>query len=448
MAVTTRRLSTSGRWLIDEHGRKVVLRGVNAGGRAKMPPFIPFDFDAASFDASDDAFFAHIAALGSNAVRLTFSWEALEPIEGQRDLVYWARYRAMIDAAHAHGLGVIVDFHQDAYASPFCGDGFPLWTFGTLAHDAPHYDCTYVKWSLPYFDRMSVLNQAFERFWTDADGIRTKFASMWQFVATDLASHPAVLGFEPMNEPGPGTGDPSVFQQTTLPAFYTQLGNVIEAAAGPSVIFGGTNAGDASATHTFVPPALGRFVFAPHYYDALAFLNVEDVDPARLRTGLVTTLALPGDPVVPVVIGEYGMPNQNGSKEAYLDAMLTLFDEYRLNAIEWDAHVSTQLWNGEDFTVFNPDGTERDWARALDRPYPRAIAADDATFSFDVASSTFELDVVGASADVTEVYVPTRRFGRAPHIAVHGARWNWMPDEQILLLAAAPGATFSARVAP
>lgn len=446
--VTTRRLTTAGRWLSDNRGRKVLLRGVNAGGRAKMEPFVPFDFKVGGFDAAKDAYFERIAALGSNAVRLTFSWEGLEPVEGQRDLAYWARYRAMIDAAWAHGLGVIVEFHQDVYASPFCGDGFPLWTLGALAHGAPHYDCSYLDWSLPYFNPQSTVNQAFERLWTNADGIRTKLASMWQFVATDLAHHPGVLGFEIINEPGAGASDPWVFQQTMLPLFYTQLGMVIEAAAGPAVVFGGTNASDASANHTLVLPDLGQFAFAPHYYDTLAFLNIEIVDPVRLRAGLLTTITLPGNPQVPIVLGEYGMPNANLAKEGYLDAMLTLFDEYKLNAIHWDAHVSTELWNHEDFTVFNSDGSERDWARALDRPYPRAIAGADATFSYDLGTSAFELAVTGATAEVTEVYIPNRRFGASPQVTTHGARWNWHSDQQTLLLAAPPGTSYTVRVTP
>lgn len=446
--VSTRRLTAAGSWLIDQQGRKVLLRGVNAGGRAKMAPFVPFDFAAGGFDAAKDAYFERIAALGVNAVRLTFSWEGLEPVEGQRDLAYWARYRAMIDAAHAHGLGVIVDFHQDVYASPFCGDGFPLWTLGTLPHGPAHHDCSYLNWSLPYFNPGSTVNQAFARLWTNADGIRTKLASMWRFVATDLARHPGVLGFEIINEPGAGTSDPAVFQQTTLPAFYEQLGAVIEAAAGPSVIFGGTNAGDASANHTLVLPNLGHFAFAPHYYDALAFLNVEIVDPTRLRAGLLTAIALPGSPQVPIVLGEYGMPNANGVKESYLEAMLTLFDEFELNAFHWDAHVSTELWNHEDFTVFNPDGSERDWARALDRPHPRAIAGTDVTFSYDLPTSVFELTVTGSTAEVTEVYIPKRRFGASPQVTTHGARWNWRGDQQLLLLAAPAGMTYTVRVTP
>ena len=446
--LTTRRLTTSGRWLLDEQGRKVLLRGVNAGGRAKMAPFVPFDFAAGRFEDEADSYFERVAGLGVNAVRLTLSWEGLEPVEGSRDLAYWHRYRAMVDAAHAHGLGVIVEFHQDAYASPFCGDGFPLWTLGTIAHGPPHYDCSYLNWSLPYFDPGSTVNQAFARLWSNADGLRSKFASMWQFVAAELGPHPGVLGFEIINEPGVGTGDPSGFQQSVLPAFYAEIGAVIEAAAGPAVIFGGTNAGDSSASNALALPKLKSFAFAPHYYDALAFLNIDLVDPARLRSALLKTIALPNDPKIPIVVGEYGMPNTNPAKEGYLDAMLGLFDEYQLHAIHWDAHQSAQLWNHEDFSVFHPDGSQHEWARALDRPYPRAVAGGDVTFSYDLTTSVFELAVTAATAGVTEIYIPKKRFGDDPQVSTQGARWNWLPEQQLLILAAAPGQSYTARVTP
>ena len=49
-----RRLRASGTALIDAAGRQVLLRGVNAGGRSKLPPFLPFPFaESARPDQAD-----------------------------------------------------------------------------------------------------------------------------------------------------------------------------------------------------------------------------------------------------------------------------------------------------------------------------------------------------------------------------------------------------------
>jgi endoglycosylceramidase len=412
-----------------------------------MPPFLPFDFTPDGLDASLESFFAHVQALGVNAVRLTLSWEGLEPAEGQRDATYWSRYRAMIAAADRHGLHVIVDFHQDAYASPFCGDGFPLFTLGGLPHGAAHYDCGFYEWALPYYDSNSVLQQAFSRLWNNDDGIRTKLGDMWRFVATDLAHDPGVAAFEPINEPGVGTGDRTAFEQTTLPAFYVEIADIIHEAAGRDVaILGGVPAGDATAAHHLVVPPVTSFVFAPHYYDGSAFLGLPQPDDAALAAGVATSIALPSAPDVPVIIGEYGMPNANRQKGDILDRMLDLFDAKNLSAMHWDAHVSPQLWNHEDFTVFAPDGSEQEWAGSLDRPFPRAIAGADVTFAFDRAATRFTMTVTGATDGVTEVYVPARRFGATPRVTATDARGAFGPDPQLLLLSATPGASYAVTV--
>ncbi|HEY3357840.1 MAG TPA: cellulase family glycosylhydrolase [Polyangia bacterium] len=444
--VTTRRLQAAGRDLRDEHGRLVLLRGFNAGGRAKMPPYLPFDAAPADTAAAADAFFATLEGLGANVVRLTLSWEALEPVRGARDLDYWQRYRALVDAAHAHGLAVIVEAHQDVYASPFCGDGLPLWTLGDVPHGLPRYDCGALDWALPYFDPASPVNQAFQRFWDDADGIQTDFVAMWRFVATELDGHPGVAAFEVLNEPGPGAAEPAVFESTALPAFHARVGAAIRAQAGDVVVLGGAVAGAASDAHAVALPDLPGFVYAPHYYDSVAYLGIDLVDPERIRAGIVQSIALPGDPAVPVVIGEWGVPNRNPGKAAYVEAMVAVFDELRLHAVAWDAQAAAERWNGEDFSVLGPDGAEASWADAVARPYPRAVAGASFRFGFDPAAARLWLEVDGAAAGVTEVFVPVRHFGAAPRVAT-SARWRWLPDAQTLLVAAAPGGTYRVDVA-
>jgi endoglycosylceramidase len=80
----------------------------------------------------------------------------------------------MIDAAWAARTSrVIVDFHQDVYASPFCGDGFPLWTLpGEHGPAAPRLQQT---GAIGYVLDPDVRG-AFDRFWADENDVQGKFS--------------------------------------------------------------------------------------------------------------------------------------------------------------------------------------------------------------------------------------------------------------------------------
>src|SRR6185436_6678274 len=97
----------------DERDGMAVLRGLNVAGDSKVPPFRPVE-DVRVFDA--------FASYGVNVVRLLFTWEAFEGTRGSYDESYFEYYLGVIDALHARGIRVIVDFHQDAF-SRFATDG-------------------------------------------------------------------------------------------------------------------------------------------------------------------------------------------------------------------------------------------------------------------------------------------------------------------------------------
>ena len=442
--LTTKRLTTRGDVLVDELGRAVILRGVNVGGRSKMPPFLPFDFtDLAEITAKADKLMGSVRALGGNAVRLTFSWEALESVRGTYDAEYLRRYRLLLDAAHKADLHVIVDFHQDVFHAAFCGDGFPEWALGPIVHGAPHYDCLFPFWSLPYFDAASTVSQAFDRFWTNQDGLFDAFEAMWKHLARQTGNHPAVAAFEIINEPGAGSTPLDTMGKSILPPLYDRIAGFIEAEAGPAAIVCDEPVSSTADIQYLARPSHARFVYGPHYYDGATMLGIGPLDANRIRTAVAAVLARTGPWNAPVILGEFGAPNSVSFKSDYLAAIFDALDAGRASALLWDVSLSTQKWNNEDFGPLLPDGTEMAWAGLLDRPAPRAIDGTIAAFKWDPATKQFDLSVSAAGDRVSEVYLPTRHLGMAPDIAVTGARHRWLPATGQLLVAAPRGAAWS-----
>jgi endoglycosylceramidase len=442
--VGRRRLRVDGPRLRDELGREVILRGYNAGGRAKMAPYLPFDLAAGETVAQGaDRYFGRIASLGANVVRLVFSWEAYEPTRGNYDAAYLARYEAMLDAADARGIAVIVDFHQDVFASPFCGDGFPLWALGPIPHGAPHYDCKFPYWSLPAFNPLSPTSAGFDRLWNDRDGLQGAMEAMWRRVASEFAEHPAVAGFEIMNEPGAGSVGNARLDAEVLPAFYERMGRAIREVAGDVPIFWDTRIGATGVPEGLRPPAIPGAVFAPHYYEQMIAIGVPVVRTDVITRDLRATFAPTETWGMPVLLGEFGVPNGNLAKAGYLDTVLDLVDDLRGHATMWDASLSPTLWNSEDFSVFDASGREQSWVPRVVRAYPRAVAGRIVRFRWEFDTKRFDLEVASATVGTTEVYLPRRHLGTVPRITITGgATYNFDSARELLLISAPAGSAY------
>lgn len=402
--------------LRDTLGREVVLRGINAGGRSKWAPFVPFpvadSIELPAFRDAARAFFGRLPAWGLDTVRLPFSWEALETSPGVFDNTYLARVEAMVDAAWETGLRVVLDFHQDVYASPYCGDGFPVWTIADLSPGAPRRDCP--QWFTGYILDDGV-KQAFDRVWDEASGMPTKLRGMWKVVATRFATHPGVIGFEIMNEPGWGTAvDIDAWKADVLTPFHAAMAAQLRGIAPKVLVFYDAPGIDALTT---LParnrPAGDGLVFAPHLYDA------------GLLAGNASTGHEPGPEIValgafrdehktPVLIGEFGVggsPTPAGV--AWLDGMMGALDEHRLSATLWELSQSGELWNDEDLSVLDAAGKERPVLDVYVRPWLRAVAGTASGFTWDRAAGEAEAKWT-SDGGVSEVVVPARLFPDGP----------------------------------
>ncbi len=396
----------------DALGREVRLRGVNAGSRSKFAPFVPFAFgdaDAAgrSFEVALAAYVDRVAGWGLNVVRLPFTWEAVEPVRGQYDALFLSRLDALIAAAGERGIRVIVDMHQDVFARPYCGDGFPLWAMADPATPATE-DCT--QWFQAYFSN-AAMRTDFDRFWSGADGLMTAFEAMWTMIAKRYADTDAVIGYEIINEPGWGTADEDEFSATVLTAFYTRMVGVVRAAAPTKLVFIDPTGFDGVFGETTLQRPVGDgLVFAPHFYDAAAFAGLELPDEAALEAKLAGWRDVGVAWDVPVLLGEFGVAFDAVGAAPYLRAHWEALEALGIHGTQWEYSITGEDWNAESMSVVEADGSDRAVAAELMRIYPAAIAGTLSAWHFDRDARTAEFTLATGSRGTTLVVTPRGLF--------------------------------------
>ncbi len=247
-------------YLADAAGREVLLRGVaavgmedvaypNANGGPALFPVSPSAYDGrcpkasplipqpplCEVQASLPAFsqstapgsgddFAQMRALGFNVVRLVLNWSQLEPKPGAYSATYLDRVAQVVGWARQQGIYVVLDMHQDQYSRYIVpgksgttpagctpsggGDGAPGWA----VQDDGKPGC-----ALFGIDELNPAESAsFYNFWQNAPvagprgdapgpGLQDHYIGALAALARRFAGTPAVLGYEIMNEPQPGS---------------------------------------------------------------------------------------------------------------------------------------------------------------------------------------------------------------------------------------------------
>ncbi len=423
----------------DASGRQVFLRGVAAGGRSKFAPYVPFDFASGQYAAALGTYMDRAASWGINVLRVPFTWAALEPTMGQDDANWLSLYDQLLDAAWARGMYTILDFHQDVYSEVYCGDGFPGWTVSNPP--APHHDCP--GWSNEYADDPDV-KSAFDRFFAAGSPVQAEYLAAWDVLVARYKDKPGVLGFEPINEPGYGTVADGTFSATTLTSFYSMVVAHMRAAAPRSLVFVDTTGEDGVLVSTMLGrPSGDGIVFAPHFYPF-------NHDPKSVEAGLKTWADMGASWNVPVFVGEFGLNDTSATAVPFIAANFAAFDTLGLNGSEWEYSVSTDVWNSEMFGLVAADGTENPVAKAIQRPFARAIAGTSIKQAFNATSGAFTLSYM-ASGGVTEVSLPSQAYPSGYNLTLKGACVDATSKPGRLLLQADADAGTSAvslRIAP
>ena len=418
------------RFLTDDQGRALILHGVNVASSAKTTPLrVPAQFEEADAAALAERW-------GFNFVCYLVSWDGLEPTPGVIDTAYLDRIQTRLDWFAAHGIHVLVDMHQDVYSISTCGNGFPDWA---IRSDGIAMEPCYPVWSANY--NQPAVVRAFDNFWAYDQGahadLQDHYTNAWKVLAERFRDHPAVIGYDLINEPHPGSAwgydvgsleelyrdQYTAFDTQKLAPFYQRCIDAIRSVDPDTYIFfepryGTPGDGSPSYLPKLDDPRTGddRLVLAPHFY-SIAYEATSMYAPgndatmrfeARRREEM---LALG----TPLVIGEWGFDQGFPGATQYMDDVHAMADSLMAGWAYWSWDPGVGGWA---FTARNVDPVsgaityvENPNSDLIVRPYPRAVAGQPVSFSYDRTTRVFELvfDSKKGVTGPTEIYVPKRR---------------------------------------
>src|SRR4051812_48376156 len=419
----------------------------------KRAPYAP---DAIGFGDDDAAF---LASEGYDTVRVGVIYKAVEPRPGVYDDAYLDRIRATVDTLARHGIVSLLDFHQDLYNERFQGEGWPDWAViddGLPAEPKNGFPANYLA--------MPALQRAFDHFWANDAGLQDHYAAAWRHVAERFGSHPAVLGYDLLNEPWPGTAWQQCANPAGCPEFDARMAQFVSrtirairsadpdslAFYEPNVLFNDgadTNlpdTGDDHAAMSFHDYCLtadsGGSSDGCDTFDDLVF---ENADKHAAKTGDA------------VLLTEFGATDDL----EVLRGMADRADRFMVGWQEWHycgCDDPTTSGPGDKQAIVRdprkpPEGANVDTRKlgALTRPHPRAVAGTPSSFGYDDETKTFRVvwttrradgtGAFGADAE-TEIAVPARQYPGGYGVEVRGGRVRSAAGAAVARVAACPGA--------
>ncbi len=406
-------LHVDGNAFKDAQGRTVLLRGVNAPGNAKMPPFATLT-DASMLDP--------LPRWGLNTIRLLFTWEAFEPNRCSYNGSYLDYYEQVVRWAEQRGIYVIVDFHQDAYSRysvSGCGEGFPKWAVASwIAKKTPDNGPNCADWGTKMIVDLSH-HMTWRAFHRDYEGAQSRYLDMVRAVAQRMSQRPNVIGYELMNEPWGTDGE--------LLAMFNRIGPAIRERHPNAILFVPPHALVSSGLldDNIGTPSFGNYAYSPHNYDGMVMM---------LKQWLGTSPNGPLDKLrnkansrgVPMLLSEFGASGPTQNAAGYMEAMYDWLDANLVSATQWTytpgwTDAKKDGWNMEDFSIVDDKGQLRTQL-FVPRPYPQKTAGTPIGFKRGEAGLSYRWHNAPEQG-ATELYLP-EGYPQQLSLSVNGVEVN------------------------
>ncbi|MFC1412848.1 cellulase family glycosylhydrolase [Streptacidiphilus sp. N1-12] len=421
------------RFITDAQGRALILYGLNTSSSAKNSadgmPWITKPGVAQEYNT-----------LGTDFVRYLIQWRQVEPSPGVFDQHYLAEVAQRVAWYQAKGYQVLLDMHQDVYGPAVDGNGAPAWATDSGGQPVKPQS----PWELTYTQPGVV--HAFDEFWgtrPDHPEYQQQYVAAWEQVAKYFAGNTAVIGYDLMNEPWGGSVQGPAFESGPLAAFYQRTIDGIRTVDSSHWLFVEPEAVSAnwampSALPRLTDPRSGeaRIGYAPHLYPqpidsgstysgTSAFLTDRSIASWTIQ---VERTAQRLD--APVLLGEWGLDATEPSAHLYVDKVQSVLDQMMIGEAYWSSDPGP-------WSPWTKPGQPAPIASVLQTAYPRAIAGEPVSFSYDkptlqlTVSWTDKPGVTGS----TDVYLPPSDFPNGGQIDLNGVGsplTHWNPKTHIL----------------
>jgi endoglycosylceramidase len=399
--------------LTDDRGRTLTLRGWNVEDKANR--------GEAALSAITEKHFRDLRAKGFDFARLLIFWDDLEPRQGQYSQTYLRGIERILNWAHRHGIQVLIDAHQDVFGPAFGHRGIPEWATRTDGLPfTPHPD----DWFSEYFE--PAVQRAFTHLYEDED-LQSAQERMWRVLADRFEHHPAVLGYdlinEPMGELREGEDLPTAarrIEREQLTPMYNRLADAVRTADDDTWVF----VEPTPIVGEGVPTGLGRIkdpkvVYAPHFYNT-AMEAGADYDPSAgwIESYEAAVTAYPKEQRIPVVVGEWGPLNNS------LPNMSRFYREALASLNRYSSGWAGYAWcYGGGYCAVDDRGRFHANKERTAAPYAPAVAGRVGRDACDPVSGTYRLEYrASVRPGRTDISLPPSPAGW--HIAVDGPAWT------------------------
>ncbi|MCB0977499.1 MAG: cellulase family glycosylhydrolase [Acidimicrobiales bacterium] len=438
------------RFIVDACGRVVILRGVNVESSSKGEKQSDDHFPKSGIDGQ-----ATLARWGWNTVRFLVFWGAMEPEKDKFDEKYLDEVQKWLDWYQEHDIHVVLDMHQDLYSWSVGFDGAPDWAVDTKGVE-PGKLADGMPWYLQGTD--PAVQNAYQSFWNPEPGqadLKAEYMDAIAKLADRFADHPAVIGYDVMNEPAFANGDLTAtlaiqgqaekgeFKNENLTKFMQAgIDAVREHDQDAWVMIEPTSLLNAFPYpgdlifEDLKDPRNGppRLSYAGHLYQQQVHdgAGYPENDPylqkwEKYRSAEVKRMD------GALWIGEWGGPDQD-RMDAYVSELLQMTDRLMIGWAYWS-------WDPGGWSPVEEDGTTTSAnGKRLMRVQPRAVAGTPTNFAWDADTDSFTMDWDERTdaKGATEIAVPSALFPKGIEVILDGEKIDadWDEDTSVLTVEA------------